>query len=219
MWVIRSETSMRRLLSRNEDGGGATTKLGKLMMKSNLFGRRNWTWNCWNRKCNVHIIKCAWRLDASNKAVTNNECLNQWNDESGKMWPCWPLNCKWINDVTWDVRTVMKTSQTMVHNAHEVAQWIVSWWIRGHQWNQWKCQNLNDGVDMKEKGQWGEVREETRHKWGSVLSWVRMMRSRLKVPSEMSRWWQTNSWSWCNRVTVSDPAVDFDEIIDEGRLE
>ena len=41
MWVIGSETSMRWPLSGNEDGRGATTKMVKLLLTSNLFGSRN----------------------------------------------------------------------------------------------------------------------------------------------------------------------------------
>ena len=46
------------------------------------------------------------------------------------------------------MKTVMKTSQTIVCGACEVRLMIVSWWRRKCQWNQWKSENVNDEVDM-----------------------------------------------------------------------
>ena len=64
------------------------------------------------------IIKCVSRLETSNDVVTNNECKMM---KMAKCDQCWPLNNKWSNEVTRDVRVVMKISQSKVYNGCEVA--------------------------------------------------------------------------------------------------
>ena len=160
-------------------------------MRNNHVGSKIKSWNSRIRKLDMHIVKCAWDLCVLNALVTKDKCLNQWSSESGLKWWWWSLNCNWINEKTQDVKTVMKTSQTMVCNACEVGLVIVLWWRRRCQWNQWKCENLNNEVDMKVNDKWDQTRGATWHKWRSVLRSILTIRddswSALKC-------WMSKEW-------------------------